>query len=142
MAVESSSIREMTTPYPHSEVLDRLVDSTGSESPTRDPAEKTGVRRRQLSANTGGSLQRSGEGVFWAGSQQRRAMAINQGQMKDREEKQRRGGSLGTGRAGSRVKRAPSILRSSPVSLPLHHAPGQLIPTEWAGYQQHQQPQI
>lgn len=58
----------------------------------------------------------------------------------DREETQRRGGSLGTGRFGSRVKRAPSILRSSPVSLPLHHALGQLIPTQWAGYQQHQQP--
>ena len=26
------------------------------------------------------------------------------------------------------------------MSLPLHHALGQLIPTEWAGYQQHQQP--
>ena len=107
MAVESSSIREMTTPYPHSEVLDRPVDSTGSESPTRDPAEKTGVRRRQLSANTGGSLQRSGEGVFWAGSQQRRAMAINQGQMKDREEKQRRMGKVALGNSIILIKKGP-----------------------------------
>ena len=106
-------------------VLDHPVDSVGSESLMRDPAEKTGVRRRQLSANTGGSLKRREEGEFWVGSQESQGHGHQPGadggcgKRGDTEE-----GRLAGNGACSRVKQAPSILRSSPVSLPLHHALG------------------
>ena len=65
----------------------------------------------------------------WAPSDAR-TTGVSQGRKEagNREETQRRRGSLGTGRAGGRVKRVPATLRPLPASLPSHHALGQRIP--------------
>lgn len=68
----SSPVTEMTPPFTYTvRVLGPPVGSNRPQSHMRDPAKEMGVRRRQLYANRGESLQGSEERVFWVGSQQR-----------------------------------------------------------------------
>lgn len=72
VTVGSSPVTEMTPPFTYTvRVLGPPVGSNRPQSHMRDPAKEMGVRRRQLYANRGESLQGSEERVFWVGSQQR-----------------------------------------------------------------------
>lgn len=119
------------------------MDSVGSESLMRDPAEETGVRRRQLSANTGGSLKRSREGEFWVGSQE----SQGHGHQPGADGGCRKGGDTEEGRlAGNGACEQQSEAGTFHFEIltcvsPIAPCSGQLIPTQWAGYQRHQQPQ-
>lgn len=108
----------------------------------RDPAKEMGVRRRQLYANRGESLQGSEEGVFCVGSQQCQDHGCKPGpeggweKGGDTEEERLTGDRVCWREGEAGTFHLETLTRISPIPS----CSGAVDPTVWTQDQQHQEP--